>query len=70
MDLLVPKQKEIDGSIIYCFFKNKFTYFIILNYLSVCCCLGAFSSCEQGLLFVAAHRLLIPVTSPIAEHGL
>ena len=31
----------------------------------------AFSSCgEQGLLFVAVHRLLIVVASLVAEHGL
>ena len=32
---------------------------------------GLFSSCsEQGLLFVAVHRLLIAVASLVAEHGL
>ena len=31
----------------------------------------AFSSCgEQGLLFVAVHRLLLAVASLVAEHGL
>ena len=39
--------------------------------LGLCCCALAFSSCgEQGLLFVAVHRLLIAVASLDAEHGL
>ena len=39
--------------------------------LGVHCCVRAFSSCgEQGLLFVAAHGLLIAVASLVAEHGL
>ena len=32
-------------------------------------CAWAFSGCgERGLLFVAVHRLLIAVASPVAEH--
>ena len=39
--------------------------------LALHCCAQAFSSCgERGLLFVAAHRLLIVVASLVAEHGL
>ena len=39
--------------------------------LGLCCCVRAFSSCgEQGLLFVAVHRVLIAVASLVAEHGL
>ena len=35
------------------------------------CCARAFSSCgERGLFFVAAHGLLIAVTSLVVEHGL
>ena len=35
------------------------------------CCMWALSSCsEQGPLFVAVHRLLTAVASPIAEHRL
>ena len=39
--------------------------------LGLCCCVWAFSSCsEQGLLFIVVHRLLIAVTSLVAEHRL
>ena len=35
------------------------------------CCTRTFSSClEQGLLFIAVHRLLIAVASLVVEHGL
>ena len=55
------------------FFK-KFIYFLFYLFLVVLglyCCAWAFSSCgEQGLLFIAVHRLLIVVASPVAEHGL
>ena len=38
--------------------------------LGLRCCAWAFSSCsEQGLLFIAMHRLLIAVASLVAEHG-
>ena len=46
-----------------CFFKK------FLAALGLRCCARAFSSCsEQGLLFVAVHRLLIVVASLVAEH--
>ena len=39
--------------------------------LGLRCCTQAFSSCcEQGLLFVVVHGLLIAVASLVAEHGL
>ena len=39
--------------------------------LGLRCCAQAFSSwCEWGLLFVAAHGLLIAVASLVAEHRL
>ena len=42
-----------------------------MTVLGLHCRARAFSSCgEQGLLFVAAHQLLIAVPSLIAEHGL
>ena len=45
--------------------------YVCLAALGLCCCAWAFSSCsEQGLLFVAVHRLLIAVASLVAEHGL
>ena len=51
------------------FKKKKFIYLFI--YFWLCCCVWAFSSCvEQGLLFVAVHRLLIAVASLVVEHGL
>ena len=44
---------------------------LFLAALGLCCCVQAFSSWgEQGLLFVAVHRLLIVVASLVAEHGL
>ena len=50
--------------------KFLFIYFFFAA-LGLCCCAQAFSSCgEQGLLFVAAHGLLIAVASLVAEHGL
>ena len=45
--------------------------FFFLAALGLRCCTRAFSSCgEQGLLFVAVHRLLIEVASLVAKHGL
>ena len=47
------------------------TFFFFLAALGLCCCAQAFSSCgEQGVFFVAVHRLLIVVASFVAEHGL
>ena len=55
-------------------FLNKFIYLFVCLFLAVLglhCCTQAFASCEeQGLLFVAVHRLLIAVASLVAEHGL
>ena len=37
--------------------------------LGLCCCMRAFSSCDEwGLLFAAVRGLLIAVTSLVAEH--
>ena len=45
-------------------------YLYFLAKLGLCCCAGAFSSCgEQGLFFIAVHRL-IAVASLVVEHGL
>ena len=45
--------------------------YLFLAALGLCCCVRAFSSyCEQGLLFLAVHRLLIVVASLVAEHRL
>ena len=54
------------------FFLYKFIYFIPFIFgLGLCCCAWAFSSCSKWeLLFVAVHRLLIAVSSLVAEHGL
>ena len=39
--------------------------------LGLRCCTQALSSCgEQGLLFIAVHRLLIAVASLVVEHRL
>ena len=48
-----------------------FLIYLFLAALGLRCCVRAFSSCgEWGLLFVAVSRLLIVVTSLVAEHGL
>ena len=53
---------------IYIYF---FFFFFFWAALGLRCCMQAFSSCsEQGLLFVAVHRLLIVVVSLVVEHGL
>ena len=53
------------------FLKNLFCLFLFLAVLGLRCCMWAFSSCgERGPLFIAVHRLLIAVTSLVAEHGL
>ena len=54
------------------FFIHLFILFILfLAVLGLRCCAWAFSSCgERGPLFVAVHRLLIAVASPVVEHGL
>ena len=50
--------------------KKKLIY-SFLAVLGLRCCTQTFSSCgEQGLLFVAVHRLLIAVASLVVEHGL
>ena len=52
-------------------FANDFFLNLFLSALGLRCCAQAFSSRgEQGLLFVAACRLLIVVSSLLAEHGL
>ena len=52
------------------FFLIYFIY-LFLAALGLRCCARAFSSCsEQGLLFIAVHRLLIAVASLVEEHGL
>ena len=53
------------------FLASLFIYLLFLAALGLHCCVGSFSSYhEQGLLFVAAHRLLIAVASLVAEHRL
>ena len=66
----------VDLSVVFLFcFVFVFIFFIFiylfLAVLGPWCCAQAFSSCgEGGLLFVAVRRLLIAVTSLVAEHGL
>ena len=58
---------------IYLFLINLFTLFLFLFLveLGLCCCARAFSGCgERGLLFIAVCRLLIAVSSLVAELGL
>ena len=53
------------------FYIYLFYLLIIFGALGLRCCAWGFSSCgEQGLLFIAVHRLLIRVASLAAEHGL
>ena len=53
------------------FFFNLFILFLFLAALGLHCCTRAFSSCnEQGLLLVVVHKILIAVTSLVAEHWL
>ena len=50
---------------------KKIYFILFLAALGIRACVWAFSGCgEQGLLFVAVHRLLIAVASLVAEHGL
>ena len=52
------------------FFLCKFIY-LFLAALGLCCCVPAFSSCdERGTLFATVCRLLIAVVSPVVEHRL
>ena len=52
-------------------FKISLFIYLFLAALGLCCYTRAFSSCgERGLLFVVVHRLLIAVSSLVAEHGL
>ena len=55
-------------AVIYRFF---FKFYLFLAALGLHSCVRAFSSCgEQGLLFIAVHRLLIVVASLAEEHRL
>ena len=58
----------ISGDILH--FLIYFIY-LFLAVLGLHCCARAFPSCgEQGLLFVAVHRLLTVVASLVVAHGL
>ena len=55
---------------VFCFCFVLFC-FVFLTTLGLHCCAQAFSSCgKRGLLFVVVRRLLIVVTSLVAEPGL
>ena len=44
---------------------------MFLSLSGLCCCMQAYSSCgEQGLLYIAVHRLFIAVASLVSELGL
>ena len=51
-------------------FSINLCIYLFLAALGLCCCMQAFSSCEQGLLFLAVCRLLIVVAFLVAKHGL
>ena len=53
------------------FFLFIYLFILFLAALGLCCCTQAFSSCgEQGLLFIAVHRLLIAVASHCGARAL
>ena len=65
----------VEMSLQGCPYSGRFFFFFLiylfLAALGLRCCAWAFSSCgEQGLLFVAVHRLLIAMASLVAEPGL
>ena len=61
--------KSFPNFVLGCLFSFFLSFFLAV--LGLRCCTQAFSSCgEQGLLFVAVHRLLIVVASLVAELGL
>ena len=60
---------------LHCFFlvflinSFNFNFFFFLVALGLCCCVRAFSSCdESGLHFIAVCRLLTVVVSLVVEH--
>ena len=54
-----------------CIYKVLDFIYLFTAALGLRCCVRALSSCrKQGLLFIAVCRLLIAVTSLIADHGL
>ena len=50
-------------------FIHSFTHSFMAA-LGLCCCVWAFSSCDERGLLCAVRRLLIAVASLVAEHGL
>ena len=73
--MLVSLKKEGNSDTCYnmdeSFFFLIFLIYLFLAALGLLCCARTLSSCgERGLLFVAVHRLLIAVASPVAEHRL
>ena len=55
----------------FSFFFFNFIFLLFLAALGLCCCVQAFSGCdERGLLFIAVRRLLIAVAPLVAEHRL
>ena len=62
---------SFNSGLFFFFLINLFYFYLFLAASGLCCCLRAFSSCnERGLPFVAVHRLLIVVASLVAEQGL
>ena len=62
---MVGKEKEAN----FFFLINLFIY-LFLAALGLRCCVWAFSSCGEGLLFIAVHGLLVAVSSLVVEHRL
>ena len=68
LDIQISHQIWEIVAIISYLFIYLFIY-LFLSALGLCCCARAFSSCsDRGLLFVVVNRLLIVVSSLVAEH--
>ena len=69
-----PLSDKSFADVFHFLFLNKFIYLFVCLFLAalgLCCCAQSFSNCgEQGLLFIAVHRLLISVASLVAQHRL
>ena len=76
MILYISVVSVVMSSLLFLFFKTcclwgevVFIHFLVA--MDLCCCMWDFSSCDKRkLLFIAVHRLLIELASPVAEHRL
>ena len=67
--MIVDRYHPIHDLPVFFFYIYKFIY-LFLAALGLCCCVQAFSSCnERGLLLVVVCGLLVVVASFVAETG-